>query len=826
LAELLARGREAAVTLVSAPAGFGKTTLLTEWLADDPATAWLSLDPQDSDPARFWGYVIAAVDRAAPGTGTAAAALLAAQSPTDTVLATLLNDLDALADDVVLVLDDHHVIESIDIHQGLDFLVEHLPPHVHLVIATRVDPPLPLARLRAQGDLVEVRAADLRFTAEEAAAYLNGTMGLTLTADDVAALEARTEGWIAALQLAALSMQGRDDVADFVAGFAGDDRYVVDYLVGEVLARQPDEVRGFLLKTSVLSRLSGPLCDAVTGAAGGQATLEELERANLFLVRLDDRRQWYRYHHLFADVLRARLADEQPELVPELHRRAGEWYEADGDRAEALRHAMAVGDVGRASDLIEQAAPDLRRARQEATLNAWIEALPHEAFTDRPILAIERVGSLMGVGDVDGVERWLREVEQMLESSTMVVADAAAVDRIPASIAMYRAGLARIRGDGPATVAHADEAIRRSLEDDHLVRAAATTLRGLAQWADGDLDTAHESYEQGLVEMERAGHLADMLGLAVGLADIQRAQGRLSAAVQTFERGLGLGTADDGAPLRGTADMHVGLVELFLDRNDLDAARHHLDAARELGEAHGLEQNPHRWRMAAARLREVDGDLDGALALLDEAARVHNSDFLPDVRPIAAVRARVQVRRGEVDEAAAWARPLSVDDDLSYQHEFAHVTLARILLAQGDDRAGPFLDRLLAAAEAGGRTGSVIELLVLKAQARRGAEAQAHLEQAHALAEPEGFVRVFLDEESHDEQPPSRPVPQPGLVEPLSERELDVLRLLKSELSGPDIARELYVSLNTLRTHTRHIYEKLGVSGRRAAVRRADELGL
>ena len=295
----------------------------------------------------------------APGVGATALSLLQGPQPPpiETILATLLNELSAVPNDVVLVLDDYHVIDAHDIHDGMAFLLEHLPPQIHLVITTRADPALPLARLRARGELVEIRAADLRFTPDEAAAYLNEVMGLDLAASDVAALEGRTEGWIAALQLAALSIQGRDDVAGFIAGFAGDDRYIVDYLVEEVLQRQPERVRSFLLETSILSRLSGPLCDAVTGQDGGKAMLEALDRGNLFLVPLDDRRQWYRYHHLFADVLRAHLLDEQPERVPELHRRACEWYEEHGDRSEAIRHAMAGEDFERAADLVELAMP-------------------------------------------------------------------------------------------------------------------------------------------------------------------------------------------------------------------------------------------------------------------------------------------------------------------------------------------------------------------------------------------------------------------------------------------------------------------------------------
>ena len=402
LSERLDRGTASKLMLVSAPAGFGKTTLLTEWLAAGPAApadqrlaAWLSLDRADNDPASFWTYVIAALRTAAPGVGESALALLQAPQPPpiETVLTALLNDLGATAGDIVLVLDDYHVIDAREVQDEMAFLLDHLPPRLHVVIASRADPALPLARWRARGELAEIRAAELRFTPDEAAAYLNEMMGLQLTARDVAALEGRTEGWIAALQLAALSMQGRDDVAGFIAGFAGDDRYVVDYLAEEVLQRQPDHVQAFLLQTSILGRLSGPLCDAVTGQGGGKAMLEALERGNLFLVPLDDRRRWYRYHQLFADVLQARLLDEEPGQVPDLHRRASAWYQQNGEPSAAIGHALAAEDFGRAADLVELAIPAMRRSRQEATVRGWLEVLPLGVLPDevvrvRPVLSV------------------------------------------------------------------------------------------------------------------------------------------------------------------------------------------------------------------------------------------------------------------------------------------------------------------------------------------------------------------------------------------------------------------------------------------------------
>jgi LuxR family transcriptional regulator, maltose regulon positive regulatory protein len=882
LIERMYRGAESKLTLISAPAGFGKSTLVAEWLAAAPAgersAAWLSLDQADNQPGSFWTYLIAALQTVAPGVGARALSLQQEPQPPPiaTILTTLLNELGAVPDDIVLVLDDYHVIDAQDINDAMTFLLDHLPHHIHLVVTTRADPALPLARLRARGELVEIRAADLRFTPEEAAAYLNEVMGLDLDASDVAALEVRTEGWIAALQLAALSMQGRDDVAGFIAGFAGDDRYIVDYLVEEVLHRQPEQVRSFLLETSILARMTGPLCDAVTGQDGGKAALEALDRGNLFLVPLDDRRRWYRYHQLFADVLRARLLDERPELAPKLHRRACEWFEGHGDRSEAIRHAMAGGDVARAADLVELAIPAMFQKDQAATVRRWLEALPDELIRARPVLSVAYAATLLDGGKIDGVEARLRDAERWLDATAdkpeesgapataMVVVDEEEFRRLPGSIALYRAARAMAIGDVTGAMTHARRALDLVGEDDQLGRGAAAGLLGLVAWASGDLEAAHRSYAESMANLQEAGDVSSVIGGATVQADIRTAQGRLRDAMRAFERGLQLATEHGAPALRGAADMHTGMSELCRERNDLEAASRHLLAGRELGDENGLPQYPYRSRVAAARIRQAEGDLDGALELLEEAEPLYASNYSPDVRPVAAGKARVWVAQGNLSAAWGWAREhgVAAADDLSYLHEFEHATLARLLLAQGmrdraDDRiaaAAELTERLLAAAEDGGRHGSAIDILVVQALARHArddpAGALTSLARAVALAEPEGYVRVFIDEgppmlallklAAKERKAPAHvrrllaasvtaegqtPVGQP-LIEPLSERELEVLRLLGSELGGPDIARELVVSPNTVRTHTKSIYAKLGVNSRRAAVRRAAELGL
>ncbi|HEX4490271.1 MAG TPA: LuxR C-terminal-related transcriptional regulator [Acidimicrobiia bacterium] len=846
---------DAKLILMSAPAGFGKTTLVTAWLHTvaeaGGAVAWLSLDERDNDPGTLWAYVLAALESAVPGLGANARALLdAAGPPSDAVLATLVNELHGLDRDVILVLDDFHVLDRPD-HDDVAYLVDHLPDRVRLAITSRSDPPLPLPRLRARGQLLEIRAADLRFTGDEAAAYLNGAMGLELTTGDIATLEARTEGWIAALQLAALSLQGRDDVASFIADFAGDDRFIVDYLAGEVLQRQPESVRQFLLHTSVLDRLQGALCDAVTGTTGSKATLEALDRENLFVIPLDARREWYRYHHLFAEVLRARLLDEEPDAPAELHRRASAWFAAHDEPSDAIRHALAAGDVDRAAELVELALPSMRRRRQDATIRSWEKLIPDAVVRERPVLAIGFVGALMSTGEMDrvedrlhGVERWLALEPPTREAAGMIVVDEAQRRALPGAVEMYRAALALIRGDTVATVDHARRTLALAPDDDDMGRAAAHALLGLAAWSEGDLDTAFAEYTDSIAAMHRAGHIADILSASIAMADIRIAQGRLRDAQLLYEQNLQL-LADHGAgPLRGAADMYVGLAEILRERDDREGAAEQLQRAREL-ELFGTRQYPYRSRAVEAGLRLAAGDIAACLTLLDEAERVYDTDFSPAVRPIGARRARAYVRQGDLNPARAWIRErnLSTADELRYVTEFEHITLAIIIVNDApDERAlqqvSAMLDRLLAAAEAGARGSSVIEILAVQALTydARGDTPRAldALRRAVALAEPEGYVRVFdyLGGRLHELRDalasgsrPARPR-QDALVDPLSDRELDVLRLLRSDLSGPDIARELTVSLNTMRTHTKSIYTKLAVNNRREAVRRADELGL
>ncbi len=870
-----------ALTVVSAPPGFGKTTMLADWLAEpaaDGRTAWLSLDARDSDPTVFWTYLVSAVRTAHPAAGADALSILQSPRPAmEAVMSSVINGLTQIATDLVLVLDDYHVITNPDIHDQLGFLLEHRPDRLHLVIAARADPPLHLARLRARGDLVEIRATDLRFTADEAAAYLTRTMGLALTAQDVFALEHRTEGWIAALQLAALSMRGRADVAGFISDFAGDDRYIVDYLAEEVLNRQPGSVKEFLMQTSILDRLSGPLCDAVTGQDGGGRMLAALERDNLFLLPLDDRRRWYRYHQLFSDVLRARLLDERPDSVAGLHGRASRWFERTGDASGAIGHALAAGEFSRPADLAELALPAMARTRQETVVLGWLAALPDDEVRRRPVLNVGFAGALLLGGRTDGVTERLAQAEAQLSSSVddpstppgaCIVVDGSRVAGLPGMIELYRSALALAGGDVPGTVAHARRAREISAPDDHLCRTAALGLSGLALWSSGDLDAGHRAYTECMAGLYAGGYLADTFGCALALADIRVTQGRLSDALGTYEQALHRGTEPGGPVLRGTADMYVGMSEIALERDDLPAAEALLSRSRELGESFGLPQHPYRWRVAMARIRRAQGDLAASVDLLGQAHRLYNGDLFPEARPVPALLARMWIAQGALDRALGWAaeRGLSADDELSYLREFEHITLARMLLARHTRdstesaiaEADQLLGRLLAAADAGSRTGSVIEVLVLQAvlHHQRGdlPAALASLDRALARAESEGYVRIFLDEghvmaallKAAAQQGVHRgyarqllgataatghsgrraDAPGQPLITPLSDRELDVLRLLGTDLDGPAIARQLFVSLNTVRSHTKSIYAKLDVNNRRAAVRRARDAHL
>ncbi|MPZ92909.1 MAG: helix-turn-helix transcriptional regulator [Actinobacteria bacterium] len=871
--------------LISAPAGFGKTTLVSDWIAHStqrqPSTrvAWLSLDDGDNDPSRLLTHLVAALHGIDADIGSEALHLLhnAQTVPIEPTLTTLINDVTRASGHILLVLDDYHVIEARPVHEAVIFLLDHLPSQLRLVVASRSDPPLPLARLRTREELTELRADDLRFTRDEAERFLNQVMGLTLSTADVDALETRTEGWVAGLQLAALSLQDREDASAFIGAFTGSHRFVIDYLVEEVLRQQPDHVRGFLLDTAVLDRLTGALCDALTGRDDGSGMLETLERANLFVVPLDDQREWYRYHHLFADVLRARMLSEQPERVPMLHRLASAWYERNDLSEEAVKHALAAQDFERAAYLMELALPTIRRHRHDAMLLGWLKALPDDVVRRKPVLSVFYGWMMLVSGDLDAVEPRLGDAERALRGvagTANTSADTEELRTLPATIAVYRASLAQARGDVAGMAEHARRALELAGPADHLARGGAAGFLGLAAWANGDVETALQTFSDAVASLHAAGNLVDELSSTIVLADMWVAAGRPSKARRLYEHALQQATAEEKAVLPVTANLHVGLSEIHRELGQLDTATRHLETAKTLGERASMTESRYRWFVAMARVREAEDDPEAAAELLDQAERLYLRGFFPEVRPIAAMKARIRIAQGKLLEAGDWARQrgVSATDDLSYLREFDHLTLVRLLIGRyrvhRDDsairEAVGLLRRLLEAAEGSRRTGSLVEVLMLQAlahetQGDRPLAVEA-LEKALAAApEPEDYVRLFLDEgepmvsllryaeergllghhprrlldagtpvELGAAAPEAAPgaTPPLSMVEPLSGRELQVLRLLNSELSGPEIARELFVSLNTLRTHTKHIFTKLEVSSRRAAVRRAQEHGL
>jgi LuxR family maltose regulon positive regulatory protein len=661
----------------------------------------------------------------------------------------------------------------------------------------------------------------------------------------------------------------------------------VDYLIEEVLERQPESIRSFLLQTAILDRLNGPLCDAITGQSGGQARLETLQRGNFFLIPLDDKRHWYRYHHLFADVLHMHLMTEQPEQVSGLHQRASGWYEQNGSAADAIRHALTARDFERAAGQIERAVSAISQSRQTGAMLGWLRTLPNELIRARPVLSVAYAHSLLDGGEVDGVEDRLQDAQWWLDTTAdnrgrpgapaaeMVVVDEDLFRRLPGAIAVARAGLSLARGNLADTVTYAQRVLDLLPDDDHLSRGGVAGFLGLAAWTSGNLEMAYRAFAEGMAQLQVAGNIADVIGGAITLADIRIAQGRLRDAIRTYEQVLQLATNQGATVLRGTADIYVGMSELHYERNDLSAATQCLLRSKELGEHTWFAKNLYRWPTAMARIREAQGDPDGALDLLHEAERLYVSVFSPNVRPVAAWKARVWIAQGRLDEALGWAREqgLSAEDELSYLREFEHITLSRVLLAKYQknrdehtiSKSLNLLERLLEAAEDGKRMGSVLEILVTQVFVYQAKEdkpqALASLERALTLAQPEGYIRIFLNEgipmeqllrevarrgvlpdytgkllgtfeasrqksvASASESPLTIPTSQP-LIEPLSQRELEVLRLFRTELSGPEIARELVIALSTVRTHTESIYSKLNVNNRRAAVKRAVELSL
>jgi LuxR family maltose regulon positive regulatory protein len=858
------------LTLISAPAGFGKTTLLSEWIVGcGRPVAWVSLDEGDNDPVRFLTYLVGALRNVDKSIGQSVESVLQSPQPSsttteptdqtawiETATTALVNDVTAAAAAFVLVLDDYHLISAAPVHRILQFLLQHQPPSMYLVVSTRQDPPLPLPRLRVRGQMTEIRERDLRFTEKEAAAFLNRTMELHLSTEEVTALETRTEGWIAGLQLAALSLRERENAGAFIAAFTGDDRHVMDYLIEEVLNRQPEAVRIFLLHTSILSRLSAPLCDALVFDLGlgdsSQDFLERLDTTNLFLVPLDNKREWYRYHHLFADLLNSCLRQTtSQERIRELHRRASQWHQDHGLLEEAVKHAMAAQDFKRAALMIGENILTMLYRNEPPALLSWIDKLSDLPVQTHLWVNVYHAWTLAMAGqEIARAEALLREAEEWFQPDTPGRGDFLGIT------AAARAYIASLRGDGDRAIelAHLAE---EYLPDANL-RARASVVLALADtyFARDDMDSASQALSKMLaLGKKEQSPLLTVLAMC-DLANVNQAQGRLYKANALYERAHQLMLPQGGMQSLVRGPFEIGQGGLLCEWNDLQAARDHVTVGIEYCQQFRTPSYLVLGYVALMRVLRAQGDMEGTLDALrqaEQAIRAYHVQQKPTIQ-IRAERIRLWLAMGDLQTTNRWA-------DECGDSEPEQIALARVYLAQGKvNEALHSLDRQNNAARSGGRTGRLIEILTLQAVAlqTQGQQNQAltALEHALILAEPEGYVRIFvnegapigellrqlvaqgvamdyvnklltaLSEETRVQRESSRDLDAQPLVDPLSERELEVLRLLAVGLSNKEIAQTLVIAASTVKQHLKSIYGKLDVHSRTQAVARARELNI
>ncbi len=848
LVERLDVGPNRKLTLVSAPAGFGKTTLVAEWLGSvGRPVAWLSLDEEDNDPARFFTYLVAALQTVDPNIGQAAQAMSQSSQPPppEALLASLINDLAAMPRPCILVLDDYHLIRSLPIHQMLAFLLEHQPPQTHMVIASREDPPLPLSRLRARGQIVEIRQADLRFTGEEALDFLQHVMRLNLSTADAAALHRRTEGWAAGLQLVALSMQGSKDIQQLVASFTGSHRYVLDYLVEEVFQQQSADVQDFLLKTSILNRLTAPLCDAITERDNSRQVLLALEQANLFIVPLDESRQWYRYHRLFADLLRHRLEIESPDDIPQLHQRACRWYADHDFPTDAIRHALAASDWQRASDLILRTHSDLLKRGEMVTLLGWFRALPDEVVFANPELCMEYCWPLILTEQIDDAEPYLAQAEQVaLEHEIMPLLG---------GVAVAKAYIARVRGDNVQVIELSEQALSLLPPDEFSGRSIVALNLGMAQWFRGRIQEA----ERALLEAQRAGRGSGneyvRWTATLFLGRVQTAQCESRQAVMSYHQMI-----EQGGQLPIVGLAHYDLGRLSYEWNELAAAADHLQSGIEIVRRGGSAEFEVGGYSALAFISQALGDSAAAQDALQRADRLlENPDISPSTRLYnLSAQVTVALGQGDVDAASRLVERFPKLEESGSFPDYLRLMLAQalVLLAQGQQpAAAEHLATLHGMASQAGWQSVAGRARALQALAAPSLEqALDLLVEALTWAESENYVRIFVDAgepmaellrqarsqgiaEYVDKllaafDAPKTPaakstVSQP-LIEPLSDRELDVLRLMADGQTNQEIANVLCVSVNTVKTHLKNIYGKLGVNSRRNAAAKAKKLGL
>jgi len=853
------------IVLVSAPAGYGKTTLVSNWLRkSDVDAAWLSLDEGDNDPIRFLQYLGATLQTIVPAVQIVPSTMQEIQQlPPGILINTVINDVAGHATPFVLVLDDFHAIHAPAVLEMLASLLEHMPPQMHLILLSRTDPAVPLSRLRARGQLIDIRTDQLRFATDETDLFLNSVMGLSLSTEDVAALEARTEGWIAGLQLAALSMHGSEDVHGFVSAFTGSHYYIMDYLVDEVLKLQPEEIRTFLQHTSILGRMCGPLCDAVAGAGAaeagqGQALLEALQERNLFIIPLDDERQWYRYHHLLADVLNKYLERRSSSLVPELHRRAAQWYEQNGFVAEAIHHALKAGDRERAARLIGQNGCQLVMRGEVTALLKWIQAIEPEVQKN-PWLGVVYAWALALTGHLDRVEDLLQAAERQIAP----LEPTPEIQIVMGTIAAARAHRANMLGETRLAADFGRQALECLPDTDPFsrsIRSVATSILGDASWMNGELEEARRAFTMAVDVARAAGNLGMVVVASSNLTGVLVEQGRLHEAARVCEDTLALAARPGSQVLPWAGHLYAGLGRLHYEWNHLDTA------AKFIHQCIGLGQQWEDWELLArgyvmlARLELVSSHPGQAEAAMQAAHQLVAEHPLSPKRSIwvQSALADLHLAQGNLDQAIHLVRQsaISADGPVPYELEPEYLTLLRVLLAEGDCGAALTLsERLFQQAQAAGRNGRSIEVLILQALAFHGSkdtqQALTVLDRALTLARPEGYVRVFLDEgepmvqllsqarahrlgagyaaqlllatsQTGDAQLPSA---QP-LIEPLTGREIEILKLIASGLSNDEIASRLVISRATVKRHISNIYGKLGVPSRTQAIFRARKLQL
>lgn len=872
------------VSLVSAPPGFGKTTLVSEWLDQLPEsveTAWLSLEPSDNDPARFFAYLTGALQTVEPELGRYLEAPVQIPPP-DVAAEMLLRDLADISRPLILVLDDHHVISTPAINRAVAFMVERLPPLMHLVVIGRADPSFSLSRLRVRRQLTEIRAQDLRFNLEEAAEFLNLSMGLRLSADEVALLESRTEGWAAGLQLAAHSLQLGGDKEAFLNSFAGDDRYVADYLMEEVLAQQPEEVRSFLFETSILERLCGRLCDAVLGRHDGQAKLEFLEQANLFIIPLDNRRMWYRYHHLFGELLRER-SGLATEASSQLHRRASQWYAENGLVSEAIEHALSAGDLERSVALIIDSVHEMFRDSRLMTLLGWWQRLPERITAENPKLGMMAAWAYLATGQSDEAERCLQRIETAM--GYQVVALLGDIEVLNpyvrnglievAAIRMTIQAIAQIDANQTLALCQRILPFLTVEEERHLfnpmiaLRPVALFNSGLAHEALGHLEEAADTFRQTIDLGNTLGNTHIVAGATGHLAEIQILQGKLRQAAETCRRGIEsvVALAGSESPLSGL--LHVKLGQLSYEWNQLEQSVQHLQDGIELAR---------RWRnreamlpgylglVRAHRALDQEGEAQRAESSLE---RLLSETAVPSEAPSRAHYAWHRASQGDTAAAERWLRAVELRPEDAEAREEEAMVLMRLRLLEGDTaEARGWLEPMLGAAETGERWGRVVELLALAAVVEEGMgnreTALGPLSRALQLAEGQGYVRLFVDlgrpmagllrhavarnvapqyatrllaafpagdqealERDADGMRDAQPVAESGVLpEPLSQREAEVLQLIAGGLTNKEIAARLHLAPGTVKVHAHNLYSKLGVGGRTQAVARARALNL